>query len=126
VVMAISLLPASLTHKVSGGAPRPTAAHSASGLSGAGACSGSGMGGRGGGASRWLGFAAASNAVAAQHKSAMIAMRAHGNGAVLAATDGELDELIGFVAAEVNHEPNRRRQHRLDAAFTALTGAAGR
>ena len=52
-------------------------------------------------------------------------MRAHGNGAVLAATDEELDELIGFVAAEANHEPNRRRQHRLDAAFTALTEAAG-
>jgi hypothetical protein len=47
-------------------------------------------------------------------------MRAHGNGAVFAATDEELDELIGFVAAEANHEPNRRRQHRLDAAFTAL------
>jgi hypothetical protein len=31
-------------------------------------------------------------------------MRAHGNGAVLAATDEELDELIGFVAAEANHE----------------------
>lgn len=52
-------------------------------------------------------------------------MRAHGNGAVLAATDEELDELIGFVAAEANHEPNRRRQHRLDAACTALTEAAG-
>ena len=51
-------------------------------------------------------------------------MRAHGNGAVLAATDEELDELI-VVAAEANHEPNRRRQHRLDAAFTALTEAAG-
>jgi hypothetical protein len=51
-------------------------------------------------------------------------MRAHRNGAALPATDEELDELIGFVAAEANHEPNRRRQHRLDAAFTVLTDAA--
>jgi hypothetical protein len=28
------------------------------------------------------------------------------------------------VAAEANHEPNRRRQDRLDAAFNALTEAA--
>ena len=35
-------------------------------------------------------------------------------------TDTELDELIGAVAAEANHEPNRRRQQRLDAAFDAL------
>jgi len=35
-----------------------------------------------------------------------------------------LEELIGFVAAEANPEPNRRRQHRLDAAFTTLTDAA--
>ena len=51
-------------------------------------------------------------------------MRAHNNGAALHATDDELDELIGFVAAEANHEPNRRRQHRLDAAFDALNTAA--
>ena len=51
-------------------------------------------------------------------------MRAHDDGAFLAATEDDLDELIGFVAAEANHEPNRRRQHRLDAAFTALTEAA--
>ena len=36
----------------------------------------------------------------------------------------ELDELIGFVAAEANHETNRRRQQRLDAAFNALNDAA--
>ena len=36
----------------------------------------------------------------------------------------DLEELIGSVAAEANHEPNRRRQHRLDAAFNALTEAA--
>ena len=32
----------------------------------------------------------------------------------------DLDELIGYVAAEANHERNRRRQKRLDAAFDAL------
>ncbi|HUO40031.1 MAG TPA: hypothetical protein VMU34_20290 [Mycobacterium sp.] len=51
-------------------------------------------------------------------------IRAHNDGAVLAATDDDLDELIGFVAAEANHEPNRRRQRRLDAAFEALNSAA--
>ena len=42
----------------------------------------------------------------------------------LAVTDTDLDELIGAVAAEANHEPNRRRQQRLDAAFEALNTAA--
>ena len=51
-------------------------------------------------------------------------IRAHHDGAVLAATDDDLDELIGFVAAEANHEPNRRRQQRLDAAFDVLNTAA--
>ena len=51
-------------------------------------------------------------------------VRAHHNGAVLAATDDDLDELIGSVAAEANHEPNRRRRQRLDAAFDALNDAA--
>lgn len=46
--------------------------------------------------------------------------RAHSDGALLAATADDLDELIGFVAAEANNEPNRRRQRRLDAAFEAL------
>ena len=50
--------------------------------------------------------------------------RAHNDGAVLTATAEELDELIGFVAAEANHEPNRRRQQRLDAAFRALDATA--
>ncbi|HYN71135.1 MAG TPA: hypothetical protein VES60_01440 [Nakamurella sp.] len=50
-------------------------------------------------------------------------MRAHRDGAVLAATDDELDELIGFVAAEANHEPHRRRRQRLDAAVDALRAA---
>ena len=51
-------------------------------------------------------------------------MRAHPDGATLAATEDDLDELIVVVAAEANHEPNRRRQRRLDAAFDALTAAA--
>jgi hypothetical protein len=50
--------------------------------------------------------------------------RAHHGGAVLAASDDDLDELIGSVAAEANHELNRRRQQRLDAAFGALNDAA--
>ncbi|HEX5595070.1 MAG TPA: hypothetical protein VFX61_03470 [Micromonosporaceae bacterium] len=51
-------------------------------------------------------------------------IRAQHQGAVLTATDEDLDELIGAVAAEANHEPNRRRQQRLDAAFDALNNAA--
>jgi len=51
-------------------------------------------------------------------------IRAHNGHAILAATDDDLDELIGFVAAEANNEPNRRRQQRLDAAFDALSTAA--
>jgi hypothetical protein len=51
-------------------------------------------------------------------------IRAHHDSAVLSVTDEDLEELIGFVAAEANHEPNRRRQRRLDSAFHALTTAA--
>jgi hypothetical protein len=51
-------------------------------------------------------------------------MLAHRQGAAVLATDDELDELIGFVAAEANHEPHRRRRQRLDAAFDVLTVAA--
>lgn len=51
-------------------------------------------------------------------------IRAHHNGLVLPATDDDLEELIGFVAAEANHESNRRRQQRLDTAFNALSNAA--
>lgn len=51
-------------------------------------------------------------------------IRAHQHGALLAATEEDLQELIGFVAAEGNHESNRRRRKRLDAAFDALTSAA--
>jgi hypothetical protein len=51
-------------------------------------------------------------------------MRAHPDGAALLTSADDLEELIGFVAAEANHEPNRRRQDRLDAAFNALTESA--
>lgn len=51
-------------------------------------------------------------------------MRAHPDGAALLTNADGLEELIGFVAAEANHEPNRRRQDRLDAAFKVLTDAA--
>ena len=51
-------------------------------------------------------------------------IRADGNRAVLASTDDDLEELIGALAAEANHQSNRRRQQRLDAAFDALNAAA--
>jgi hypothetical protein len=51
-------------------------------------------------------------------------IRARNGHAILAAAGDDLDELIGFVAAEANHEPNRRRQQRLDATFDALSTAA--
>ncbi len=54
----------------------------------------------------------------------VFAIHAHNDGAILAATDEDLEELIGFVAAEANHEPNRRRQQRLDVAFDTLNTAA--
>lgn len=39
---------------------------------------------------------------------------------VLTGTGDELDELIANVAAEANHEPDRRRRQRLDTAFEML------
>ena len=51
-------------------------------------------------------------------------MRARPDGAALLSSADDLEELIGFVAAAANHEPNRRRQDRLDAAFNALTETA--
>jgi hypothetical protein len=55
----------------------------------------------------------------------VFAIRAHNDHAILATTDDDLDELIGFVATEANSEPNRRRQQRLGAALDALNSAAG-
>jgi hypothetical protein len=54
----------------------------------------------------------------------VFAIRADDNHATLAAAGNDLDELIGFVAAEANHEPSRSRRQRLDAAFDALSTAA--
>ncbi len=53
-------------------------------------------------------------------------IRTRNGGAILAAAADELDELIGFVAAEANHEPSRRRRQRLDNAFDALSAAPTR
>lgn len=44
---------------------------------------------------------------------------------VLPATKDGLEELIGSVAAEANHETDRRRRRRLDVAFEALNDAVG-
>jgi len=51
-------------------------------------------------------------------------VRSQHNNAVLSASNDDLEDLIAAVAAEANHEPNRRRQRRLDAAFDALNNAA--
>jgi hypothetical protein len=45
------------------------------------------------------------------------------HGIVLSGSQDDLDELIGYVAAEGNHESDRRRQKRLDRAFTAINDA---
>jgi hypothetical protein len=43
------------------------------------------------------------------------------DGVIVATGDGDdFDELAGYVAAEANHEENRRRQKQLDAAFQEL------
>ena len=44
-------------------------------------------------------------------------------GVALMADEEQLDELVGYVAAEANHEPNRRRQQRLDRALAVLSSA---
>lgn len=49
--------------------------------------------------------------------------QAAGDGVMLRVTEGDLDVLIEAVAAEANHESNRRRQRLLDAAFDALSAA---
>lgn len=54
---------------------------------------------------------------------AVFAIRADDDTLHLALTDTELDDLIDALAAESNHEPNRRRQRQLDTAYDALTAA---
>jgi hypothetical protein len=44
-------------------------------------------------------------------------------GVMLIGDEDDFEEVIGYVAAEANHEPNRRRQKRLDAAFAVLNDA---
>lgn len=51
-------------------------------------------------------------------------IRFHGEHVVMAATDDDIEELCGYLAAYSNHEPNRRRQRRLDAALDTLSDAA--
>lgn len=55
---------------------------------------------------------------------AVFAISARGNELHLRLTDTELDDLIDSLAAEANHEPNRRRQRQLDTAYDRLTAAA--
>lgn len=43
-------------------------------------------------------------------------------GVLLACDAEELEELLGYLAAEANHETDRRRQKRLDQAFEMLNG----
>jgi hypothetical protein len=53
----------------------------------------------------------------------VFSMRSSGQGIVMATSADDLEELVGYVAAEANHETNRRRQKRLDDAFTVLSNA---
>ncbi len=46
--------------------------------------------------------------------------RASTEGIVLVTDGDDLDELTGYIAAEANHEHDRRRQKRLDRAFEVL------
>jgi len=47
--------------------------------------------------------------------------RSMNEGIVLFGSEGDLEELLGFVAAEANHEEDRRRKRRLDKAFGVLS-----
>ena len=42
---------------------------------------------------------------------------------ILHGSEDDLDELLGYIAAEANHEQNRTRQKRLDTAFEILNHA---
>jgi hypothetical protein len=50
-------------------------------------------------------------------------MHSSREGIVLVASADQLDELVGFVAAEANHETNRGRRKRLDETFAVLNDA---
>jgi hypothetical protein len=57
------------------------------------------------------------------HERLVYRMTGSASGAVMTTTADDLDELLGFVAAEANHEVDRRRRKRLDDAFAALHAA---
>lgn len=48
--------------------------------------------------------------------------RSTDEGVVLAGAEDDFDELLGDLAAEANHEPDRRRRKRLDQAWDSLDG----
>jgi hypothetical protein len=50
-------------------------------------------------------------------------MHSSSDSVVLTASADELVELLGFIAANANHETNHRRQKRLDAVFDVVTEA---
>lgn len=54
----------------------------------------------------------------------VFAIHTHNGDAILTATDEDLEQLIDAVAAEANHETNRRRRQRFDAAFDTLNAVA--
>lgn len=48
------------------------------------------------------------------------------HGIVMSGSDDDLDELIDSLAAEANHESDRRRQRRLDTAFALISDAVNK
>ena len=45
------------------------------------------------------------------------------NGAVLHGTEDDFDDLLGYIAAEANHTPNRTHRQQLDQAYGHITRA---
>jgi hypothetical protein len=84
--------------------------------------------------SRWVNKVVLSEEVAAALRELQLlacarvvfVMRSDDDRIIMPARGDDLDELIGFAAAEANHESDRRRRQRLDAALDALTDAAQR
>lgn len=54
----------------------------------------------------------------------MFGAKTSGEYAILTCDDGDLEELLGHVATEANHEKNPTRQRRIDDAFATLSAAA--
>lgn len=59
-----------------------------------------------------------SSAITAASRSPERSLRASSS-----AGEEDLDELVGYIAAEANHEKDRRRQKRLDTAFAVINDA---